>query len=107
MNAVSQIARGVAKDIRRFGHYRGEKVHSTKASYNIRNPQGLCCVFVNPTSETGSRVYDLNRFDRAFTMYLAEDPVVWSDRTPTEEVIKTLLTFADWAEDNPEFVLLA
>lgn len=99
---VSEIANKVADDIERFGKHNG-----AGALWALDNPDGPCCIFVNPTNQ-GVCEDDLlawERFKDALRQHLVESLprghsarvneswvsiVEWSDYSPQEEVVTTL-----------------
>lgn len=102
MLTVSEIARGVAKDIRRYGHFKSD-AHRILALNTFLKQQGLCCIVANPTLRAAScgHVSRFN-FEFGFASYVGTDCVIdWSDETPTEEVLAKLEEFADYADSNP------
>lgn len=104
---VNAVLKSIASNIRRYGHFQARRHSQARALYDQRlNPQGLCCVNVNPTTrgpEGTDRDYALvsavsgeirRRIAGHHGMFDADggyiDLVRWNDTTPTDQVLKVL-----------------
>lgn len=83
LTPAQQLARSVADDIERYGHYkRGAAI---EFSFN-----GPCCVYINPSHRDADPVV-MRQFNWLLANHVSHALLsVWSDNTPTEEVLATL-----------------
>ena len=86
----AEIARGVAADIRRQGHFQSKPGQHLASYFG----QGQVCVIMNPTTvRCGDEAYA--RFREAVEAEAGLTPgsgllAEWSDQTPAEEVLAVL-----------------
>lgn len=115
---VREFAAGVANDIRTNGHYQG---HGPR--YAVGHPDFPCCVIASPTYAKAQRRADAALSSRmrngfavplvptAWTLtyrlaqalglsHLGDALVVWSDNTPTADVLAALDRVATSTEGN-------
>lgn len=87
---VRELARGIAADIRKRGHFQekpGQELWWCPGS------SGSVCVVVNPTMH--ALAYDPDRFDALKRLLPTTSPATWSDLTPTADVLATLDRIAE------------
>lgn len=92
---ITEYARSVANDIASLGHYK----FNGPDHYSTYNPEGKCCIYINPTSRYVLGDHPLawpvqGAFEDALRERIAPLSIVqWSDQTPTAEVLHMLRSF--------------